>query len=201
MTEHASPGPGTGGDGLPRCPWAETDPLLRAYHDEEWGVPVHGEAALFERLCLEGFQSGLSWLVVLRKRDALRRAFSGFDPDRVAAFTPADVERLMGDASIIRNRRKIEAAVANARAVVALRRDGGLEGLLSRYATPDAPAPRTPDEVPSQTDASRALAKELKTRGFTFVGPVTMHATMEAVGLVDPHLAGCHRRGAATATS
>lgn len=180
-------------DGLPRCPWADIDPLMRAYHDDEWGREVRDEAGLFERLCLEIFQAGLSWRTVLRKRDAFRAAFAGFSPDAVAAFTDADVDRLMGDAGIIRNRRKIIAAITNARATVALRADGGLGDLLWSYHNP-AYAPATADAVPSSTPASVALAKDLKRRGFAFVGPTNVFATMEATGIVNPHLVSCHRR-------
>ena len=185
-----------GEDGLARCPWAATHPLNRAYHDTEWGVPVHGEQALLERISLEAFQSGLSWLTILAKRPAFREAFAGFDPDRVARFTDADVERLMGDARIVRNRAKIEAARTNARAVIALRDDGGLDALIWSHRPLPAPAPRSVAEVPTTSPHSRALAAGLKSRGFAFVGPATAHALMEAVGLVDCHLAGCHRRGA-----
>ena len=185
----------TGADGLARCPWAAGNPLNTAYHDTEWGVPVHGEAALFERISLEAFQSGLSWLTILTKRPAFRAAFAGFDPERVAGFHDADVERLMADAGIVRNRAKILAARTNARAVLGLRDHGGLDALVWGYAQPDAPAPRTVADVPTRTPASQALAAELKARGFAFVGPTTAWALMEAVGLVDAHLAGCHRRG------
>ena len=182
-------------DGLRRPPWAARDPLLREYYDTEWGMPVHGEAELFERLVLEGFQSGLSWATILRKRPAFREAFAGFDPDAVAAFGEEDVARLMEDARIIRNRRKIDAAVANARATVALRAEGGLAGLIWSYRPERTPEPRTVDEVPSRSPESEALAKELKRRGFTFVGPVTVFALMEAIGVVDTHLVDSHRRG------
>lgn len=182
-------------DGLRRPPWAARDPLLREYYDTEWGMPVHGEAELFERLVLEGFQSGLSWATILRKRPAFREAFAGFDPDAVAAFGEEDVARLMEDARIIRNRRKIDAAVANARATVALRAVGGLAGLIWSYRPERTPEPRTVDEVPSRSPESEALAKELKRRGFTFVGPVTVFALMEAIGVVDTHLVDSHRRG------
>lgn len=196
MSHPDHPGPVTGDDGLPRCPWAASDPLLRAYHDTEWGVPVHGEAAMLERLSLEAFQSGLSWRTILAKRDAFRAAFAGFDADAVAAFGDDDVRRLMADAGIVRNRRKIDAAIANARAAVAARAAGGLEAIVAAHApSPPPPAPRTAGDVPSRTDASAALARDLKRRGFAFVGPTTAHAMMEAVGLVDPHLEGCHRRG------
>jgi DNA-3-methyladenine glycosylase I len=182
-------------DGLRRPPWAARDPLLREYYDTEWGMPVHGEAELFERLVLEGFQSGLSWATILRKRPAFREAFAGFDPDAVAAFDEQDVARLMEDARIIRNRRKIDAAIANARATVALRAEGGLAGLIWSYRPERTPEPRTVDEVPSRSPESEALAGELKRRGFTFVGPVTVFALMEAIGVVDTHLVDSHRRG------
>lgn len=182
-------------DGLMRPPWAARDPLLREYYDTEWGMPVRDEAGLFERLVLEGFQSGLSWLTILRKRPAFRDAFAGFSPDAVAAFDQQDIERLMDDARIIRNRRKIGAAVANAAAVVALRDDGGLGELIWSYRPERTPEPRTMDEVPSRSVESEALARELKRRGFRFVGPVTVFALMEAIGVVDTHLVDSHRRG------
>lgn len=182
-------------DGLRRPPWAARDPLLREYYDTEWGMPVRGEAELFERLVLEGFQSGLSWATILRKRPAFREAFAGFDPDAVAAFGEADVARLMDDARIVRNRRKIDAAITNAKATVALRADGGLEELIWSFRPERTPEPRTLAEVPSTSAESEALARELKRRGFAFVGPVTMFALMEAVGVVDTHLVDSHRRG------
>lgn len=182
-------------DGLRRPPWAARDPLLREYYDTEWGMPVHGEAELFERLVLEGFQAGLSWATILRKRPAFREAFAGFDPDAVAAFGAADVDRLMADARIIRNRRKIDAAIGNARATVDLRAEGGLPQLIWSHRPERTPEPRTVDEVPSRSPESEALAAELKRRGFRFVGPVTVFALMEAVGVVDTHLVGSHRRG------
>lgn len=184
-------------DGRARCPWAATNPALRAYHDEEWGLPVHGERALFERLTLEGFQSGLSWLTILTKREAFRAAFAGFDPEAVAAFTDADAARLMQDARIVRNRAKIAAARTNAAATIALREHGGLDAVIWAHRPDVTPAPRTAAEVPTVSDASRALAKDLKRRGFAFVGPTTAHALMEACGLIDTHLLGCHRRGVA----
>ncbi|MGD9696262.1 MAG: DNA-3-methyladenine glycosylase I [Thermoleophilia bacterium] len=186
-----------GDDGVARCPWGAGDALMRAYHDEEWGVPGHGERALFERISLEAFQSGLSWMTILRKREAFREVFHGFDPDAVAAFTADDVERLMGDARIVRNRAKIEAAVANARAVVAMRGEGGVERVVWAHRPAPAPAPATMADVPAATDGSRALARDLKRRGVAFVGPTTAYALMQALGLVDDHLDGCHRRGAA----
>jgi DNA-3-methyladenine glycosylase I len=184
-----------GEDGLGRCPWAVSDPLNLEYHDTEWGLPVHGEAALFERLTLEAFQSGLSWLTILRKRPAFRAAFDSFDPDSVAAFGDDDVERLMADAGIVRNRAKILAARTNAKATVALRDYGGLDELIWAHRDDDAPVPHTSADVPAQTPESKALARELKSYGFVFVGPTTSRALMEAAGLVDPHLAACHRRG------
>jgi len=196
-TPAAAPAPDlvAGPDGLVRPRWAATDPLMRAYYDEEWGMPVHGEAAVFERLTLEAFQSGLSWATILRKRPAFRTAFAGFDPDAIAAYGEADVERLMQDAAIVRNRRKIEATVVNARATVALRADGGLEALVWSFKPEATPAPRTFAEIPTVSPESTALSKELKRRGFVFVGPTTMHALMEAIGIVDTHLVGSHRRG------
>ncbi len=186
-----------GDDGLARCPWASGDPINRDYHDTEWGVGVDGEAAHFQRLSLEVFQSGLSWLTILNKRPAFVAAFAGFDPDRVADFDQRDVERLMAQASIVRNRRKIEATITNARAAVALRDRGGLVELIWAHQPAPAPAPQTVAEVATATPASTALSLALKQAGFVHVGPVTMHALMEAIGLVDDHLAGCHRRGAA----
>jgi DNA-3-methyladenine glycosylase I len=185
-----------GEDGVARCPWAGGPGVMRDYHDTEWGVGVTGEAAYLERLTLEAFQSGLSWATILHKRPAFREVFHGFDADAVAAFGPDDVERLMGDARIVRNRRKIEAAVANARATVALREDGGLERFVLGYRPERPPAPVSTEELATTSDESRALSKELKRRGFAFVGPTTMFALMEAIGVFDPHLVGCHRRGA-----
>src|SRR5699024_8522264 len=175
-------------DGLRRPAWAATDELLRSYYDTEWGMPVTDERGLFERLSLEAFQSGLSWATILRKRPAFREAFAGFDPDAVAAFDAADVERLMSDARIVRNRRKIEATIANAQATVALRAEGGLADLIWSYRPATTPRPRTVAEVPTTSPESVALAKDLKARGFRHVGPTTMFALMEAVGIVDTHL-------------
>jgi len=192
-------GPVIGADGVPRCPWGASSDEYIAYHDTEWGMPVRGEAAHLERLTLEAFQSGLSWLTILRKRPAFRDAFAHFDPDAVAAFDDADVERLMGDAGIVRNRAKVLAAITNARATVALREDGGLAAFLASFRPdPPPPAPETLDDVPATTAASLAMSKALKKRGFAFVGPTTMYALMQATGLVDDHLAGCHRRGCAS---
>jgi DNA-3-methyladenine glycosylase I len=186
-----------GEDGLARCPWATGHPLNREYHDTEWGTPVHGERGLFERISLEAFQSGLSWLTILAKRPAFRTAFANFEPDAVAAFTDADVERLMADAAIVRNRAKIDAAIQNARATVALRADGGLDRLIWSYAPERPLEPRTMADLPTTSAESKALAKDLKSRGFAFVGPTTAYALMEAIGMVDAHLLGCHRRGVA----
>lgn len=181
-----------GTDGRLRCAWAAHDPDYRRYHDTEWGRPVFDELRLFEKLCLEGFQAGLSWLLILRKRPAFRTAFHGFDPDAVAAMGPADVERLLADASIVRNRRKITATIDNARALLALREHGAaLPDLVWQHAPPAQPRPRHPDEIPSATDASRALSAALREQGFRFVGPVTCYALMQALGLVDDHLHGC----------
>jgi DNA-3-methyladenine glycosylase I len=191
-------GPVTADDGVARCPWAVSHPLNLAYHDQEWGVPVHGERELFERISLEAFQSGLSWLTILAKRAAFRSAFADFDPDAVATFGDTDVARLMNDAGIVRNRAKIEATLANARATVALREHGGLDRLVWSHRPPPSPAPRTLGEMQSTSPASKALARDLKSRGFAFVGPTTAHAMMEAVGMIDGHLAGCHRRGASS---
>ncbi len=185
----------TGADGLARPAWAATDPLLQSYYDTEWGMPVRDERGMFERLSLEAFQSGLSWSTILRKRPAFRAAFDAFDPDRVAAYDERDVERLMADAGIVRNRRKVEACVSNARATVDLRSDGGLVSLVWSFRPALTPAPTTQAEVPTTSPESAALSKELKRRGFVFVGPTTMFALMEAVGVVDTHLVDSHRRG------
>ena len=184
-----------GDDGLARPEWAATDPLMKEYYDTEWGMPVRDERGLFERLSLEAFQSGLSWATILRKRPAFRAAFDDFDPDKVAAYDDRDVERLMADAGIVRNRRKIDATITNARATVALREDGGLVDLVWSFRPENTPTPASYAEVPSTSDESKALSKELKRRGFVFVGPTTMFALMEAVGIVDTHLVDSHRRG------
>jgi DNA-3-methyladenine glycosylase I len=190
-------GPVVGADGIARCPWGAGDPVNLAYHDTEWGLRVGGEAAHLERLTLEAFQSGLSWRTILDKRESFRAAFAGFDADAVAAFDDGDVERLMGDAGIVRNRRKVDAAITNARATVALREQGGLEAFIWSFRPEPGPAPRTTADVPTTSAESIALSKALKKAGFAFVGPTTMHALMEAIGLVDDHLEGCHRRGCA----
>jgi DNA-3-methyladenine glycosylase I len=184
-----------GEDGLARPTWAASDPLLRVYYDTEWGLPVRDERGLFERLSLEAFQSGLAWVTILRKRPAFRSAFADFDPDVVAGFDETDVARLMADAGIVRNRRKIDATIGNARATVELRSDGGLAELVWSFRPERTPAPATYADVPTRSAESEALAKELRRRGFAFVGPTTMFALMEAVGVVDTHLLGSHRRG------
>jgi DNA-3-methyladenine glycosylase I len=191
-----------GGDGRSRCAWGGMlgAPDYEAYHDDEWGHELHGEQALFERLCLEAFQSGLSWLVILRKREAFRKVFANFDPKVVAAFGEDDRARLLADASIVRNRAKIDATVGNARAVCEL--DGALDELLWSFAPPPRRGrrPRGFAEVPSVTAESAAMAKELKRRGLRFVGPTTSYALMQATGMVDDHLAGCWRAGAEPAS-
>ncbi|MDQ1697505.1 MAG: DNA-3-methyladenine glycosylase [Frankiaceae bacterium] len=190
----ATPGP----DGRLRCPWALSAPDYLDYHDEEWGRPLdvqgpEADRALFERLTLEAFQSGLSWLIILRKRPAFRQAFDGFEISRVAAFGPNDVERLLGDAGIVRNRAKIEAAVTNARAAAGL--EEGLAAHVRSFAPAvAAPAPVSLADLASQTPQSQALARDLRKRGFRFVGPTTLHALMQATGIVNDHLAGCWRR-------
>jgi DNA-3-methyladenine glycosylase I len=179
---------------MPRCPWAQ-GPELVPYHDEEWGRPVTDARGLFERLSLEAFQSGLSWITILRKREGFRRAFAGFDPAAVARFDAADVERLLADAAIVRNRAKIEATIANARAVQALHEAGeSLADLVWSFAPAPRPAPTRLADLEAVTVESRALAKALKARGFRFVGPTTVYATMEAAGLVNDHLADCEVR-------
>ncbi|MGE3287994.1 MAG: DNA-3-methyladenine glycosylase I [Pseudonocardia sp.] len=176
-----------------RCAWAGSAPEYVAYHDDEWGRPLRGVAAMFERISLEAFQSGLSWLVILRKRPAFRAAFAGFDPAAVAAFGEPDVTRLLADAGIVRNRAKIEATVRNARAVLDL--DVPLDDLLWSFAPAEHPRPATLADVPAVTPESTAMARELKRRGFRFVGPTTCYALMQAAGLVDDHVAGCWRAG------
>lgn len=186
-----------GDDGLARPPWAATDPLLRSYYDTEWGMPVRDERRLFERLSLEAFQSGLSWATILRKRPAFRVAFDAFDPETVAAYGDADVARLLEDAGIVRNRAKVLATITNARATLALREDpdGDLARFVWSFRPADTPRPVTDADVPTTSPESLALSTALKRKGFAFVGPTTMHALMEAVGIVDTHLLGSHRRG------
>ncbi len=187
----AQPGP----DGQLRCPWAMSSPEYLGYHDTEWGRPVRSDQGVFERLCLEGFQSGLSWLTILRKRENFRAAFRGFDLATVAGFGPPDVDRLLGDPGIIRNRRKIQATIQNASAALTI--PGGLAALVWSYAADPAPVPPVSlADLPASTPASAALAKDLRGRGFTFTGPVTVYATFQACGLVDDHVRDCSRRGA-----
>jgi DNA-3-methyladenine glycosylase I len=181
----------TGADGLVRCSWAVSAPEYVAYHDDEWGRPVHDDDGVFERITLEAFQSGLSWITILRKRDGFRSAFAGFSIDKVARFSDRDVARLLADSGIVRNRAKIDAAIANAQVAAGL--PEGLSNLLWSFAPP--PRPRRLSRltaVPSQTPESTAMAKEFRRRGFRFVGPTTAYATMQAVGMVDDHVDGCH---------
>ena len=181
-----------GDDGLARCAWGASDPEYRRYHVEEWGTQQHDPTRLYEKLCLEGFQAGLSWITILRRRPAFREVFHGFDPERVAAMTEADVERLLGDARIIRHRGKIEATIANARAALALERP--LDELLWGFAPrPRDAAPVSFTEVPATTPESAAMSRALRAHGFRFVGPTTMYALMQSTGMVDDHLAGCFR--------
>ena len=186
----AEPGP----DGLLRCPWSLGSPEYLGYHDEEWGRPVRDDTGMFERLCLEAFQSGLSWLTILRKREAFRGAFARFDIEAVAGFGADDVARLLADSGIVRNRAKIEAAINNARAALTL--PGGLAALVWSYTDGQERAPVTLADVPAWTPRSKALSVELRRRGFTFTGPVTAYATLQACGVVDDHLQACFRRGA-----
>ena len=197
MTEPDNPDLVMGDDGLARPAWAATDPLLREYYDTEWGMPVRDERGVFERLSLEAFQAGLSWVTILRKRPAFRDAFAGFDPDAVAGFGEADVDRLLADARIVRNRAKVLATITNARATVRLRDtvDDGLAGLVWSYRPESTPRPHRFADIPTQSEQSVALAGDLKRRGFRFVGPTTMYALMEAIGIIDTHLVGSHRRG------
>lgn len=185
-----------GADGLLRCWWAAGSDY-ETYHDTEWGVPVHGERALLERITLEAFQSGLSWLTILRKRESFRYAFDGFDPEAVAGYGAVEVDRLLQDARIVRNRRKIDAAIANARATLDLRARGGLAALFWSHTPPEHTRPSDLSDVRATTPESRALADDLKRAGFAHVGPTTMYAAMQACGVVDDHLLGCHRAGGA----
>lgn len=187
-----------GADGLRRCAWGASPAEYAVYHDDEWGRPVTDDVRLYEKLCLEGFQSGLSWLTILRKREAFRRAFVGFDPAAVARFGARDVRRLLADAGIVRHRGKIEAAITNARATLAVQRDAGsLAALVWTFAPRGArAAPRAMRSLPASTPASTALAKELRRRGFRFIGPITAYAAMQSLGLVNDHLVGCSVRTA-----
>jgi DNA-3-methyladenine glycosylase I len=182
-----------GEDGVARCPWGNTAPDYVVYHDTEWGVELHGQDALYERLCLEGFQSGLSWITILRRREGFRRAFAQFAVEKVAEFGDDDVARLLADTAIIRNRAKILAAITNARAVAELEHPSFDELLWSFAPTDPRPRPATIADVPAITPESTAMARELKKRGFVFVGPTTCYALMQAGGMVDDHLQGCFR--------
>lgn len=184
-----------GEDQLARPAWAATDPMMREYYDLEWGMPVRDEHGVFERLSLEAFQSGLSWATILRKRENFREAFANFDPDTVQGFGEDKVEELLGNAGIIRNRAKILATIKNARATIELRKDGGLADFVWSFKPVQTPAPLTMADIPTTSPESLALSKALKKRGFSFVGPTTMYALMEALGIVDTHLVQSHRRG------
>jgi DNA-3-methyladenine glycosylase I len=179
-----------------RCWWAGGDPLYRAYHDAEWGVPIHDDRSLFELLCLEGAQAGLAWITILRKRDGYRRAFEGFDPQRIAGYDEADVARLLADAGIVRNRAKVRATIGNARALLAMREAGiGFGDHVWSFVAgrPIQNAWRTMEEVPAETDAARALSADLRRRGFGFVGPTITYAFMQSAGLVNDHVVTCFR--------
>lgn len=182
-----------GADGIARCAWVGDDDEYRRYHDEEWGRPLHGDRALFEKMSLEGFQAGLSWITILRKRPRFREVFAGFDPAVVAEFGPDDIERLMADAGIIRNRAKIEATISNARLVLTMA-DGELDALLWSFAPASGrPRPASFADVPAVTAESEAMSKSLRRHGFRFVGPTTMYALMQSAGMVDDHVEGCWR--------
>jgi DNA-3-methyladenine glycosylase I len=188
-------------DGKARCPWPGADPLYVAYHDEEWGVPEWESRALFEKLILDGFQAGLSWIIILRKREAFRRAFDGFEPGRIARYNARSVGRLMQDAGIVRNRAKIEAAIASARAYLAIEEKEGFATYLWNFSD-GRPRQNTwhhMGEIPAETEASRRLSKELKAKGFNFCGPTIVYAFMQATGMVNDHLVGCHRHAACAA--
>lgn len=186
-----------GEDGVARCPWGSRPGTMRDYHDTEWGLPVGDEQGLFERLSLEGFQAGLSWATILNKRERFRTVFHGFDVDLVAAMTDAELGELITDPGIVRNRAKILATRKNALAAIALRQQGGLAEFVTRFRPERDPEPATATDVPSVSEESTALSKALRLSGFGYVGPTTVHALMEATGLVDTHLVGCHRRGSA----
>ena len=189
-------------DGLPRCPWPKLDPLYVAYHDEEWGVPEFDDRALYEKLVLDGFQAGLSWITILRKRENFRRAFGGFAPEKIARYAPKKIEALMADAGIVRNRAKIEGAVASARAWLKIMEGGpGFADLLWGFldGRPRLNRFKSTREVPAETALSRTIAKELSARGFKFCGPTIVYAFMQAVGMVNDHLVKCHRHAACAA--
>jgi DNA-3-methyladenine glycosylase I len=187
-------------DGLKRCPWAQKDPIYIAYHDTEWGVPEFDDRALYEKLVLDGFQAGLSWITILRKRENFRRAFDRFEPEKIARFTPKKIEALMADAGIVRNRMKIEGAVASARAWLEIMEQDGFSRLLWGFldGKPKINKFRSTGQVPAESPVSRAMSKELARRGFKFCGPTIVYAFMQAVGMVDDHLVTCHRHGAAS---
>ena len=183
-------------DGLARCPWPKQDPLYVAYHDQEWGVPDYDDRALYEKLVLDGFQAGLSWITILRKRDNFRRAFDGFEPEKIARYTPRKIERLMQDAGIVRNRMKIEGAVSSARAYLEVMEQGpGFSRLLWDYfdGKPKVNRFRSTSQIPDETDQSRLLSKELLRRGFKFCGPTIVYAFMQACGMVNDHVVSCYR--------
>jgi DNA-3-methyladenine glycosylase I len=183
-------------DGLARCPWPKQDPLYVAYHDQEWGVPEYDDRALYEKLVLDGFQAGLSWITILRKRDNFRRAFDGFEPEKIARYTPRKIERLMQDAGIVRNRMKIEGAVSSARAYLEVMEQGpGFSRLLWDYfdGKPKVNRFRSTSQIPDETDQSRLLSKELLRRGFKFCGPTIVYAFMQACGMVNDHVVSCYR--------
>lgn len=184
-----------GEDGLARPVWASVDPMLREYYDSEWGMPVRDERGLFERISLEAFQAGLSWATILRKRPAFREAFHDFDPELIALYGEDDVARLLADAGIVRNRLKIQATVTNAKATIALRETGGLVDFVWSFRPAATPIPVSYADVPTRSPESVALSKALRQNGFAFVGPTTMYALMEAIGMVDTHLVDSHRRG------
>ena len=199
MSDWALTGSAKGDDGRVRCPWSGSTPDYQAYHDAEWGRPVVDDVRLYEKLCLEGFQSGLSWLTILRKREGFRQAFAGFEPEKVAAFDDDDIARLLSDAGIVRHRGKIEAAITNARATLAVQADrGSLATLVWEHepARRGRPVPVLLGDLPTQTPESVALSKALRRYGFRFVGPTTAYAAMQALGLVNDHLKGCHVRAA-----
>ena len=191
MSEHLT----IGEDGIVRCWWCGDDPTYVAYHDDEWGRRVTDEQELFEKLILDGAQAGLSWITILRKRDGYRRAFAGFDPEAIAAFDDEDVERLLADPGIVRNRQKVNAAIGNARALLAMHADGETlaELVWSHAPPPRRRRPKVGDDIPTTTAEAQALSKALESRGFRFVGPTIVYAFMQAVGVVDDHLEGCHR--------
>lgn len=193
-------GPVVGDDGLPRCPWGDAPDDYRAYHDDEWGRAVHGDSAIFERLSLEAYQAGLSWLTILRRREAFREAFAGFDIAEIASYDESDIERLATDARLIRHRGKVEAVVSNARLLAQWQAQEGvgvLDALVWSCAARTAP-PRTLEDVPVQTVESRDLAQRLRSRGWRFIGPTSAYAALQAMGVVNDHLEGCHARGTAT---